>query len=971
MNSQPLKQCDMEMLDALLCGTLSREEAAIVESHLSGCRTCAERIQLAAVPETSWDEAQSLLSLDEFDGLSSLAAASSLFPSDADEYVDSPTKDLLSREISGWLDPTDDPAMLGRFAGYEIVGIIGHGGMGIVLKGFERSLNRYVAIKILAPRLATNGSARKRFAREAQAAAAVRHDNVIAIHRVDEWHGLPFLTMPYVGGVSLQKRIDSEGPLSIEQTLRVGVQIAAGLAAAHAQGLVHRDIKPANILLEHGVERVTITDFGLARAADDASVTRTGVIAGTPQYMSPEQAEAKPLDARSDLFSLGSVMYVMATGRPPFRGEGSFDVLKRITGETARGMREIEPGIPVWFEELVNLLHAKAPDERPQSAEVVAELLEDCLAHVQQPTTVPLPQSCHSLRERSKPHQSPGISPRFPRKPPANAVRLIMGTAFSFLLIFAGILIVLELNKGKLTIESEVDGIPIRVMQGDKVAEKLTVTQAGASVRIAAGQYIVEIDGEINGITVEKGTVTLQRGGRETVRIVQEEHAPTVSDTANAVRGDVRGVRGSPRLQVKAMQVHVVDEQGKPIRNATVFRNHVYASGESPRHKIENAEFETDANGTAVISLTGMPHDLRLWATKDSFCPLHAMWAKKFQADGDTIPDEFTFVMRRGTTIGGIVVDATGRPIPDVRVEVRDMTVQDHNNSPDRPGKRPVGANMLAEDDAIVTNAMGYWELNNVPPDDVLLAGRNDELSDPDKPAQTKPLLNLRFIHPRYEENEWAVPQQQHDVTLESLRAKTARVVLPGKTGAVGEEEEENPGTVDSRQADYPYYTPREPRDFLAANPPGNEQRKFPRTAIHVIADGDKLANGRSPILVRFRVESIRRKGRIAADGTKTEPWVLSSRPYTGSLDPDALDVYIEPSVEAAFSRIGISDLAQQFQDKQIEVEARVHQSRLGGYRINNDPRHERMLHSMTVSSLSQIRIIDETTGETIDDPSP
>ena len=193
-----------------------------------------------------------------------------------------------------------------------------------------------MAIKILAPRLATNGTARKRFAREARAAAAVLHENVIAIHRVDEWHGLPFLVMPYIAGVSLQKRIDDEGPLSIEATLRVGIQIAAGLAAAHAQGLVHRDIKPANILLDRGVERVTITDFGLARAADDASMTRTGVIAGTPQYMSPEQAEAKTMDARSDLFSLGSVMYTMAAGRPPFRGEGCFEVLKRIGTEAAR-----------------------------------------------------------------------------------------------------------------------------------------------------------------------------------------------------------------------------------------------------------------------------------------------------------------------------------------------------------------------------------------------------------------------------------------------------------------------------------------------------------------------------------------------------------------------------------------------------------------------------------------------------------
>ena len=210
------------------------------------------------------------------------------------------------------------------------------------------------------------------------------HENVIAIHRVDEWHGLPFLVMPYIAGVSLQKRIDDEGPLSIEATLRIGLQIAAGLAAAHAQGLVHRDIKPANILLDRGVERVTITDFGLARAADDASMTRTGIIAGTPQYMSPEQAEAKAIDARSDLFSLGSVLYAMAAGRPPFRGDGSFEVLKRVGTEATRSLREIDPTIPFWFENLVGLLHAKSAEDRPKSASEVQRLLNACLLHLTQ-----------------------------------------------------------------------------------------------------------------------------------------------------------------------------------------------------------------------------------------------------------------------------------------------------------------------------------------------------------------------------------------------------------------------------------------------------------------------------------------------------------------------------------------------------------------------------------------------------------
>ncbi len=227
--------------------------------------------------------------------------------------------------------------------------------MGVVLKGFERSLNRYVAIKVLSPAMAASGAARKRFAREAQAAAAVLHENVIAIHRVDESHNLPYLVMPYVAGMSLQKRIDDEGPLPLPCVLRIGRQIAAGLAAAHAQGLVHRDIKPANILLERGVERVTITDFGLARAVDDGSVTKTGVIAGTPQFMSPEQSRGETIDARSDLFSLGSVMYAMCVGRPPFRADGIRRLATDRPGKAAADSRD-QPGSP----RVVRLAHRTA-----------------------------------------------------------------------------------------------------------------------------------------------------------------------------------------------------------------------------------------------------------------------------------------------------------------------------------------------------------------------------------------------------------------------------------------------------------------------------------------------------------------------------------------------------------------------------------------------------------------------------------
>ncbi|HEY7423369.1 MAG TPA: serine/threonine-protein kinase, partial [Gemmataceae bacterium] len=189
-----------------------------------------------------------------------------------------------------FLSPSEKPGSLGRLGHYEVQEVIGRGGMGVVLQTFDEELHRVVAIKVMAQQLATSATARKRFKREAQAVAAVIHDHIVTIHAVEEANGLPYLVMQYVGVPSLQQRLDRDGPLELQEILRIGMQTASGLAAAHAQGLVHRDIKPANILLENGVERVKVTDFGLARAVADANLTQSGVLAGTPQYMSPEQA---------------------------------------------------------------------------------------------------------------------------------------------------------------------------------------------------------------------------------------------------------------------------------------------------------------------------------------------------------------------------------------------------------------------------------------------------------------------------------------------------------------------------------------------------------------------------------------------------------------------------------------------------------------------------------------------------------
>jgi serine/threonine protein kinase/tetratricopeptide (TPR) repeat protein len=286
-----------------------------------------------------------------------------------------------------FLTASDKPGSLGRLGHYEIQEVIGRGGFGIVLRAFDEMLHRVVAVKVMAPHLAATSPARKRFLREARASAAIRHENVVAIYAVEE-QPIPYLVMEFIAGQTLQAKLDQTGPLGTAEVLRVGRQLADGLDAAHARGLIHRDIKPANILLENGVEpRVKITDFGLARAADDASISQSGIIAGTPMFMAPEQALGHKIDQRADLFSLGSVLYTACSGRPPFRASTTLAVLKRVVDDTPRPIREIIPEVPEWLAAIIARLHAKDPAERYKSAAEVAELLGQRLAQLQHPSS--------------------------------------------------------------------------------------------------------------------------------------------------------------------------------------------------------------------------------------------------------------------------------------------------------------------------------------------------------------------------------------------------------------------------------------------------------------------------------------------------------------------------------------------------------------------------------------------------------
>lgn len=279
-------------------------------------------------------------------------------------------------EVLKLLSPSEKKDSLGTLGHYEVLTVLGQGGFGTVLKAFDEKLHRLVAIKVLSPAMAATSPPRKRFLREARSAAAIKHENIVAVHSVEETP-FPYIVMEFVDGITLQEKMDGAGPLDPMEIASLGKQIARGLAAAHAAGLIHRDIKPGNILIQQGPEHlVKITDFGLARAADDASITRSGAIIGTPLYMSPEQAKGGSMDHRSDLFSLGNVLYTMASGRPAFRAPGTVSVLKRVAEDKQRPLTEIVADTPPWLVAIIDTLLEKDPEARFQTAREVADLLD-------------------------------------------------------------------------------------------------------------------------------------------------------------------------------------------------------------------------------------------------------------------------------------------------------------------------------------------------------------------------------------------------------------------------------------------------------------------------------------------------------------------------------------------------------------------------------------------------------------------
>ena len=394
-----MKNCpSTAQLNELILGTLAQETADELTEHVGSCDLCQASMQsiaegeipvdslvtesLSAAPPANsafWNVQEMSLSktLSQTDrNIGSTQDTnlreSALVAAGSQDENEKPTKDDFL-----FLEPSDVPDSVGKLQQFEVKRIIGRGGMGVVLEGFDTELHRSVAIKVLNPKFQQDEIARERFCREGRAAASVSHEHVVQmfqVARADETK-LAYLVMQLIEGQTLEDRLKESKPLPPEDVARIGMQMAAGLSAAHTSGLVHRDIKPGNVLIEESTDRVKLTDFGLARVDDEVKLTQTGMLTGTVLYMSPEQALGQQLDMRSDLFSLGAVMYEMATGQSPFEAPTAVGVMKRIMDENPPKPNKLNPAIGKPTSDLIMQLLAKRPDKRPDSADLVARAL--------------------------------------------------------------------------------------------------------------------------------------------------------------------------------------------------------------------------------------------------------------------------------------------------------------------------------------------------------------------------------------------------------------------------------------------------------------------------------------------------------------------------------------------------------------------------------------------------------------------
>jgi serine/threonine protein kinase len=391
-----------ESLSAYVLGKLSDEEMQPVAEHAAGCKKCQSTLTAAdCQSDPLLGHVRAARGADNAapePALSRLLQRAEALSGDSlteETIATQPAEDGGFQEARAFLAPPQAADELGRLGPYRVLQELGAGGMGLVYRAEDTQLRRPIALKVMRPSSARDDEARQRFLHEARATAAVSHERIITIYQVGEQGDVPFLAMQLLQGEPLEARLGraDKSPLSVAEVLRIGRDVADGLAAAHAKGLIHRDIKPANIWLEADSGRAKVLDFGLARSSfQDVRLTQTGCVLGTPAYMSPEQAHSRPVGPASDLFSLGVVLYRMLTGIEVFRRGSSYATLIAVVQEEPTSVRVLNPQVPEAAADLVHKLLAKKIEDRPATAAEVSKALGALVLQVRRRTALPAQQ---------------------------------------------------------------------------------------------------------------------------------------------------------------------------------------------------------------------------------------------------------------------------------------------------------------------------------------------------------------------------------------------------------------------------------------------------------------------------------------------------------------------------------------------------------------------------------------------------
>jgi|GEM_PF-2654707 len=545
-----------ETVRQYLLGSFDESRAGELEQHLEYCPMCEEVV--ASLGEVQ-DSVLRHLPL--------AAGAASAAPPWLERM-----KELPYRQTAADSPLPEQPSELNELGSYELTGVLGKGGMGVVYRGRHKQLGREVAIKVVNPKLVSAAEARGRFEREIQILGGLRHPGIVMATDAGKVGPASYLVMELIEGADLSRIVRTQGPLTVGEACEVARQIAVALAAAHRAGAVHRDVKPSNVMIDTQGQ-VKLLDFGLGlfvNRGPDGHTTNAGQLLGTLHYMAPEQASGGQVQPAADLYGLGATLFFLLTGQAPKAEAAS---------NSARPLSRLRADIPEQLDGLVASLLAHDPADRPADASVVASRLAtfaqrgtplaglipaDSLSLSTGYVSRTLAELLNSAQDLSA--NTPSQKATVLAKHSIPRVAWIVGLAGALLIGCLGLVLLLKTSEGTLRIESEVGGITIEVVDEKEQSSQLEIEQGGEETRLKAGKYRVRIAGGHDSLQIEPQTVVLERGGKKIVRIIREP--PTKAAASSTKSGEGAVENASPAFP--SVQVTIVSVSGTPMAGAKV-----------------------------------------------------------------------------------------------------------------------------------------------------------------------------------------------------------------------------------------------------------------------------------------------------------------------------------------------------------------------------------------------------------------